>query len=69
MVDGSRYITCRNEKQARKDALDHNAIFASLEDKLKSGSKALVGNKGFGKCLKAKKDSISIDLVKIDQES
>jgi len=69
MVDGSRYIVCRNEKQARKDALDRDAIIASLEDKLKSGPKALVGNKGFRKYLKAEKDSVSIDRDKIDQES
>ncbi|MDO9110635.1 MAG: IS1634 family transposase, partial [Desulfatirhabdiaceae bacterium] len=69
MVDGSRYIVCRNEKQARKDALDRDAIIASLEDKLKSGPKALVGNKGFRKYLKAEKDSVSIDQDRIDQDS
>ncbi len=69
MVDGSRYIVCRNEKQARKDALDRDAIIASLEDKLKSGPKSLVGNKGFRMYLKAEKDSVSIDRDKIEQES
>ena len=29
MVDGSRYIVCRNEKQARKDAQDRDAIISS----------------------------------------
>jgi len=69
MVDGSRYIVCRNEKQARKDAYDRNAIVEALEDKLKSGPKSLVGNKGFRKYLKAEKDSVSIDRNKIEQES
>jgi len=69
MVDGSRYIVCRNEKQARKDAYDRNAIVEALEDKLKSGPKSLVGNKGFRKYLKAGKNSVSIDRNKIEQES
>jgi len=69
MVDGSRYIVCRNEKQARKDAHDRDAIISALEDKLKSGPKALVGNKGFRKYLKAEKDSVSIDQDRIDQDS
>ncbi|MDO9110902.1 MAG: IS1634 family transposase, partial [Desulfatirhabdiaceae bacterium] len=69
MVDGSRYIVCRNEKQARKDVLDREAIIGALEDKLKSGPKALVGNKGFRKYLKAERDSVSIDRDKIEQEA
>ena len=69
MVDGSRYIVCRNEKQARKDALDRDAIIASLEDKLKSGPKSLVGNKRLRMYLKAEKNSVSIDRDKIEQES
>jgi len=69
MVDGSRYIVCRNEKQARKDAHDREAIVAALEDKLRSGPKALVGNKGFRKYVKAEKNSVSIDRDKIDQEA
>ena len=69
MVDGSRYIVCRNEKQARKDAHDRTAIVEALEDKLKDGPKSLVGNKGFRKYLKAEKDSVSIDRNKIDEES
>jgi len=69
MVDGSRYIVCRNEKQARKDAHDRTAIVEALEDKLKDGPKSLVCNKGFRKYLKAEKDSVSIDRNKIDEES
>ncbi|NLA42515.1 MAG: hypothetical protein GX874_14155 [Smithella sp.] len=36
MVDGNRYVVCRNEKQARKDAADRQAIIDSLKEKLKT---------------------------------
>ena len=69
MVDGSRYIVCRNRKQARKDELDRKAIVEALEEKLKSGAKSLVGNNGFRKYLKVEKDSASIDRDKIEEEA
>jgi len=50
--DGERYIVCLNTRQARKDQRDREAIIGSLTDKLKSGSKSLVGNKGYRKYLK-----------------
>lgn len=48
-VNGVRYIVCLNPRQARKDAEDRKAIIASLEEKLKTAPKALVGNKGYRK--------------------
>lgn len=47
MVEGRRYIVCRNEEQARKDRADREAIVASLRDQLKKGDKSLIGNKGY----------------------
>ena len=55
-------------RHARR-CLGSHAHHRFSEDKLKSGPKALVGNKGFRKYLKAEKDSVSIDRDKIDQES
>jgi hypothetical protein len=46
-VEDRRYIVCLNEKQARKDAQDRQNIVTSLQEQLKKGPKALVGNKGF----------------------
>ena len=66
--DGKRYIICKNERQARKDEATRNAILASLEDKLRSGAKSLIGNKGFKKYLAVKKNSVTIDKKKIEQE-
>jgi transposase len=68
IVDGRRYIVCMNEKQARKDAADRQAIIDSLEEKLKTNPKSLVGNKGYRKYLKMEKDTVSVNQVKIGEE-
>jgi transposase len=69
VLDGNRYIICRNRKQARKDELDRQAVIDALEKRLHSGAKSLVGNKGFRKYLKIEKNAVSIDRKKIEQES
>jgi len=68
-LNGSRYIICLNPKQARKDAQDRQAILGSLKEKIKTGPKSLVGNKGYRKYLKIERGSVSIDQDKVDYES
>lgn len=68
-VENRRYIVCVNPKQARKDAADREAILASLEEQLKHGPKALVGNRGYRRYLKFEKDSARIDREKVEQEA
>ncbi len=63
--DGKRYIVCVNERQARKDAADRQAIVDSLQEQLKKGAKSLVGNKGYRKYLRIEKESVRIDTDKI----
>ena len=46
-VAGRRYVVCRNEEEARKDAETRTALIASLERKLAQGDKALVANAGY----------------------
>jgi transposase len=67
--DGARYIVCLNQRQARKDAADRQAILESLKQQLKKGPKALVGNKGYRKYLKLAKDSAWIDPAKVKAEA
>ena len=67
--NGQRYIVCLNERQARKDAADRQAIIESLEDQLKKGAKSLVGNKGYRKYLKLEKGSACIDMEKAEAEA
>ncbi len=64
-VDDNRYIVCLNTKQARKDAADRQAIIASLQEKLKQGPKALIGNKGYRKYIKLSRDQLKLDTKKI----
>ena len=68
-VDNRRYIVCVNSKQARKDAADRETILASLEEQLKNGPKALVGNRGYRRYLKFEKNSATIDREKVEQEA
>lgn len=68
-IDGKRYIVCLNTKQARKDKADRDAIIEALEDRIKSGPKSMIGNKGYRKYLKVSKSSISIDKEKIEAEA
>lgn len=50
-VEGRRYIVCRNQDEARKDAADREAIVASLREKLQAGEKSLICNKGYRRYL------------------
>jgi transposase len=69
-VGKKRYIVCYNEDQARKDAADRAAIVESLKEKLKSGDKSLVGNKGYRRYLKsAGKEHFTIDETKLSAEA
>lgn len=68
-VGGKRYVVCYNEEQARKDEADRKAIVESLREKLKSGDKSLVGNKGYRRYLKsAGKQHFTIDEEKLAHE-
>ena len=69
-VEGRRYVVCLNEDEARKDAADREAIVASLREKLRSGEKSLVGNKGYRRYLAATgPDHFRIDEAKIKEEA
>ncbi len=68
-VDDRRYIVCRNEEQAHKDATDREAIVNALRDKLGQGDKALVGNKGYRKYLRTHGDRFAVDEDKIKAEA
>lgn len=68
LANNQRYIICRNDRQARKDEATRNAILASLEEKLQSGAKKLIGNKGFRKYLSVRRNSVTIDKKKVDEE-
>jgi hypothetical protein len=68
-VGGRRYVVCLSEEQARKDRADREAILAALENQLRAGDKALVGNNGYRKYLKASGRRFEIDYAKVEAEA
>jgi hypothetical protein len=70
MVEKRRYIVCRNEAEARKDAADRLAIVAALDQQLKKGDKALIGNSAYRRYLRATtQDAFEIDAGKLADEA
>jgi transposase len=69
-VNERRYIVCRNEDEARKDAADREAIVAALREQLRCGDKSLVGNKGYRRYLSGSDSHhFRIDEAKIAEEA
>ena len=68
-LNGNRYVVCLNPKQALKDAKDRQTIIDSLQKKIETNPKGLIGNKGYRKYLRIEKDSVSINREKTEWES
>lgn len=68
-VGDHRYVVCRNEEEARKDAHDRDAIVRALRTALVHGDKALVGNKGYRRFLKSQGTRFTIDDGKVDADA
>lgn len=68
-VDERRYIVCRNEDQATKDAADRLAIVAALVEALKRGDKSLIGNNGFRRFVTGNGARWHVDEAKIAEEA
>jgi len=69
-VLGRRYMVCRNEEEARKDAETRAKLLVGLERKLTAGAKSLVGNTGYRRFLAAPKDDgFAIDPAKVEADA
>ncbi len=68
-VADHRYVVCLNERQAKQDAADREAIVAALRLQLKHGDKSLVGNKGYRKYLHTEGRRFGIDADKVSEEA
>ena len=51
-AEGRRYVACRNEAEAAKDAADRRAVVEALDRQLQRGDKALIGNSAFRRYLR-----------------
>ena len=65
-IQGRRYIVCRNEEEARKDAETRAKLLDGLQRKLAAGAKSLVANTGYRRFLAAPEgDGFAIDPAKV----
>lgn len=70
LVEGRRYIVCRNEAQARADAADRQLIVDALKRQLAKGERTLVANMGYRRYLKAGgPKALVLDEDKLAQEA
>src|SRR4051794_21409182 len=70
-VEGRRYIVCRNEAEAAKDAAARQAIVTALDQQLTRGDKALIGNSAYRRYLRTTSDAraFEIDPGKLAEEA
>ena len=68
-VDDRRYVVCLNDKQAKKDRMDREAIVSALREQVKQNAKSMVGNKGYRKYLRDDGKKFAIDEAKVKRES
>jgi Transposase DDE domain len=69
-VLGRRYIVCRNEEEARKDAEARAKLLDGLQRKLATGAKSLVANTGYRRFLAAPDvDGFAIDPAKVEADA
>jgi Transposase DDE domain len=68
-VDQRRYVVCRNEDQATKDAHDRLAIVSALVEALQRGDKSLIGNNGFRRFVAGSGARWRVDEAKVAEEA
>lgn len=68
-VEQRRYVVCRNEDQATKDAHDRLAIVSALLEALKRGDKSLIGNNGFRRFVTGSGARWRVDEAKVAEEA
>jgi DDE family transposase len=68
---GRRYVVCRNEAEAEKDRAERQAIIAGLEQQLRRGDKALIGNSAYRRYLRrtGQGQAFEIDPGKLADEA
>lgn len=77
VVERRRYIVCRNEAEAAKDAATRAAVVEGLDRQLKQGDKALIGNTAYRRYLRRVRSAdggkaepaFEIDLGKLADEA
>jgi len=68
-LDGERYIVCLNPEEEKRDREVREKIVEELKEKLVTSPSSLIGNRGYKKYLKVKKDTLELDMRKVEAES
>lgn len=61
-AEGRCCIACRNEAAAEKDAVDRRAVVDALDQQLKRGNKALVGNSACRRYVRTTSDARAFEI-------
>jgi hypothetical protein len=69
IVNGIRYIVCKNERQARRDEADRNTIVESLKEKIVKAPSSLISNKGYRGFLTITNKSVALDEEKVKTDA
>ena len=70
VINGRRYVICVNQEEVLADAQVREQILASLQEHLKRGSNALVGNKGYRRYLSViNKNHFVVDQKKVAEDA
>ena len=69
VVEGRRYVVCRNPLEATKDAIAREAIVAKLEQALAHGPKTVIGNVGFKRFVRMQRGAVAIDREAIARDA
>jgi hypothetical protein len=69
VVDGRRYVVCRNPLEVKKDAAAREAILAKLQETLAHGPKSVIGNVGFKRFLRVQKGAVTIDRDAVERDA
>jgi hypothetical protein len=69
-IEDRRYVVCVNPEEVAADQAKRAAIVAALQEQLRQGDKALVGNKGYRRYLKVEGEGhFAIDEAKLQEEA
>ena len=69
LVEGRRYVVCRNPEEAERDERSRQAIVERLKDELRGGAKGLIGNKAYRRFLKTTPGALRIDERAVERDA
>lgn len=68
-LEGERYIVCLNPEEEKRERELREKLVEELKGKLSTSPSSLITNRGYKKYLKVRKDSIMLDMKKIEGEA